>query len=204
MINNSQTSTNSNPLLRESLSDPLPAWNRYFLRGNRPDDDFENGSSVLMGHYLIVIVSQKIRYDSWSPNSNCILVIDLRDNSVQEIKANQFLLPSDTLIKCNESQMMICGEGYMISKWEILTIQSFQRNPCFYFEYLIFHKAFKWVSEKVQAKGPQLDLQRHTAQIYQESLYIYGQTKDYPYKNELWSLNLSNIIPFYFPRTLNR
>ncbi len=98
------------------------------------------GSSVLMGHYLVVIAAEGSDFSSDERSgsgsedepeySTLIFVIDLRDNSVQEIQHRRQLLHSknDTLLKLKDNQILIFDAGPTDRGWQTLKIKSFQRN----------------------------------------------------------------------------
>ena len=96
-----------------------------------------------MGHYLIFMVNEERqkkqnRIDKYhqvesyfvQESSTIIFVIDLQDNSVQEITTEERLIltKDDVLIKCNENQILILGGSQTDSDWIMLTIDSFDRN----------------------------------------------------------------------------
>lgn len=177
-----------------------------------------------MGHYLIFMVNEErqkkqTRKDRHGivesyfveESSTIIFVIDLQDNSVQEITTEERLIltKDDVLIKCNENQILILGGSQTDSDWIMLTIDSFDRNIHLWFKSLIFCKAFDWETKVLREKGNRPLLDGFTAQISKEVLYVYGHSSIKGssgfYERELWSLNLSNMIDIlYFISNFHR
>ncbi len=120
MLSNPQTASKgsfSQFSYLKNFSDPLLTWNRYLLRG---PSYFKNGSSVLMGDYLIALFPENI------------FAIDLRDISVQDMGfSHRFKENLYSLMKYNEDQILIFHPGDS-DCFSILTIQSFDRNPHFF------------------------------------------------------------------------
>jgi len=176
----------------------------------------EYGSSVVMGHYLIVLVSEFKggqqplsggSYGCFAPptdhHSTISFAIDFRDNSVQEVTKNKQLLCSqeDILLKCNDKQILILRGSITNNELYLLTIESFERKVYSTFQSLTLYKAFKWDYEIVHTQDLRPNLMHETAQIYNEFLYVSGQCLfglGFS-ERELWTLNLSKkTLSFYF------
>ena len=132
----------------------MPTWATFTLK--KFSWGFVYGSSVLMGHHLILIAHHhscipKEQYTQHSNNGQpaAFLVVDLRDNRIQEVpfKRSLFDYHKDySLIKYNENQILKFGgsseeRGYYSGKnnMVMITIKSFERIWVLIYFWLINH-----------------------------------------------------------------
>jgi len=162
----------------ETSKENLPQWTRFPLK--ELPGSLKYSASVLMGHYLIVIVNDDSEKEIKSRSGGgslfggglfakkegpFLLAVDLRDFSIQEASIKDLSLYKDySFTKYNENQIVTFGglrKEYETGAVHLITITSFQ--------------PFSFQVEKLADDTSKPAFSHHTAQINKDCLYTYGR-----------------------------
>jgi len=164
------------------------------------------GGQIFIDHYLILLLQDLAQkqglFSSGPPPTTTLLAFDLRHNSSQKVKLDESFfcsMESSTFTKYKDNQIIGFRDraGGMVR----ITIESFQRTISYWFSCLIHSLALSAKCEEIKVEGDHPKLISHTAQIYNDSLYVFDgrDLANLSRKNEssdhdrpLWILDLKN------------
>jgi len=191
MISNKMTTSQSTKFQGIPQS-KIPTWTHFPIKPQK--QNVYQSSAVLMDHYLVVVVHEfsydedhrDSGFDSENHRPATLLAVDLRDNSIQEAE-----LPES---------MFYYHEDYIFTRWGDNKIVKFggekndRRLGTLVVVTITSFEAFSILCQEVQDRHTYPLFWRHTAQVYNDCLYVYGRGgegyNEDP-ESKLWCFDLS-------------
>jgi len=169
--------------------DSLPPWSQFPIKDMKKGVDYS--SAVLMGDYLVIAAhdcsyqqgNRGSDYDSDGDQPATLLAVNLRDNSVQRELIHDFYYQEDySFNKYSENQIISFGGTAgrkALGNVDLITITSFE--------------PFSFEVEGLENNQCGPKLRGHTAQIYNDCLYVYGGRNENFFagpEEDLWCFDL--------------